>query len=44
MEMLSHHSIAPKTGTLEKVLHIFAHVKHHEQSTLIFDEQETSLR
>jgi len=35
--LLSSHMCQPRIGHLEQVLHIFAYLKHHENSNMVFD-------
>jgi hypothetical protein len=35
--LLSSHLAEPRIGHLEQVLHVFAYLKHHENSNLVFD-------
>jgi hypothetical protein len=37
VSMLSSHLAEPCVGHLQQVLHIFAYLKHHEQSSIVFD-------
>jgi hypothetical protein len=38
VSMLSSHNAMPRVGHLEAVYHIFAYLKKHENSTLVFDD------
>jgi hypothetical protein len=38
VSMLSSHNAMPRVGHLEAIYHIFAYLKKHENSTLVFDE------
>jgi hypothetical protein len=40
--MMSSYMAAPRQGHLDNVLHIFAYLKKHPQSTMIFDDTEPS--
>jgi hypothetical protein len=37
VSMLSSHNAMPRVGHLEAIYHIFAYLKNHENSTLVFD-------
>jgi hypothetical protein len=37
VSMLSSHLAEPRIGHLQQVLHIFTYLKHHDQSTIVFD-------
>jgi hypothetical protein len=38
VSMMSRYMAAPREGHLEQVLHIFAYLKHHPRSNLVFDD------
>lgn len=38
--MLSHYVVSPREGHLQKVFHLFAYLKHHKQSEMVFDDTE----
>ena len=41
--MLSSHNALPRVGHLEAVYHIFAYLRNHGNSTLVFDEMEPEI-
>jgi len=40
VSLLSSYMCQPRIGHLEQVLHIFAYLKHHEQSNMVFDPND----
>jgi hypothetical protein len=38
--VLSSHLAMPREGHLDQVFHIFAYLKHHNRSSMVFDDQE----
>jgi hypothetical protein len=40
VSMLSHYAVSPREGHLQQVFHIFAYLKHHKQSKMVFDDKE----
>lgn len=39
--MLSHYVVSPREGHLQnKVFHLFAYLKHHKQSEMVFEDTE----
>ena len=40
VSMLSRYFAKGRVGHLEQVFHIFAYLKHHERSTMVFDDTE----
>jgi hypothetical protein len=38
VSMLSRYVVSPRDGHLQQVFHIFAYLKHHKRSTMVFDE------
>jgi hypothetical protein len=40
VSMLSSHNAMPREGHLEAVYHIFAYLRNHENSTMVFDDAE----
>ena len=40
VSMLSAHNAMPRVGHLEAVYHIFAYLKKHENSTMVFDDEK----
>lgn len=44
VSMLSRYLISARRGHLEQVLHIFAYLKHHPKSTMVFDDTVPDFR
>ncbi len=42
VSMTSSHLAQPRIGHMEQVLHIFSYLKHHEQSTFVFDPNQVN--
>lgn len=40
VSMLSRYLVQGRKGHLEQVFHVFAYLKHHERSTMVFDDTE----
>jgi hypothetical protein len=40
VSMLSHYVVSPREGHLEQVFHLFAYLKHHKHSRIVFDDSE----
>jgi hypothetical protein len=40
VSMLSRYVVAPREGHLQQVFHLFAYLKHHKQSKMVFDDTE----
>ena len=38
--MLSRYVVSPREGHLQQVFHLFAYLKHHKQSQMVFDDSE----
>jgi hypothetical protein len=38
--MLSRYVVSPREGHLEQVFHLFAYLKHHKRSRMVFDDSE----
>jgi hypothetical protein len=38
--MLSRYTVSPRVGHLQQVFHIFAYLKHHTRSKMVFDDTE----
>ncbi len=44
VSLLSRYLVSTRQGHLEKVFHIFAYLKHHPQSTMVFDDTIPTFR
>ena len=44
VSMLSRYLASPRVGHLEQALHIFAYLKRHLRSKIVFDDQEPELQ
>jgi hypothetical protein len=40
VSMLSRYVVAPREGHLQQVFHLFAYLKHHKRSKMVFDDTE----
>jgi hypothetical protein len=40
VSMLSRYLVSPREGHLQQVFHIFAYLKHHKRSRMVFDDSE----
>jgi hypothetical protein len=40
VSMLSRYVVSPREGHLEQVFHLFAYLKHHKRSRMVFDDSE----
>ena len=40
VSMLSRHVVSPREGHLQQVFHLFAYLKHHKHSKMVFDDTE----
>ena len=40
VSMLSRYVVSPREGHLEQVFHLFAYLKHHKRSRMVFDDTE----
>ena len=40
VSMLSRYLVSPREGHLQQVFHIFAYLKHHKRSKMVFDDSE----
>jgi hypothetical protein len=38
--MLSRYVVSPREGHLEQAFHLFAYLKHHKRSRMVFDDSE----
>ena len=40
VSMLSRYVVSPREGHLQQVFHLFAYLKHHKHSKMVFDDTE----
>ena len=40
VSMLSRYVVSPREGHLQQVFHVFAYMKHHKRSRMVFDDSE----